>query len=57
LSNKASVLNTEKVNELMAVNWFCDIEQAKADLGFYPQYNLKSGVRASIEWYKSNKWL
>ena len=57
LSNKAAVLNLEKVNELMAVNWWCDIEPAKADLGFYPQYNLRAGVTESIKWYKTNKWL
>ena len=56
LSNKAPILNVEKLNELMAVNWSCDIEQAKADLGFYPEYNLKAGVSETLKWYKSNKW-
>lgn len=57
LSNKASVLNREKLNELMAVNWSCDIEPAKSDLGFSPEYNLEAGVAATLKWYKSNKWL
>jgi UDP-glucose 4-epimerase len=57
LNNRASILNTEKLDELMAVNWSCDIEQAKADLGFYPEYNLKAGVTATLKWYKSNRWL
>jgi UDP-glucose 4-epimerase len=57
LSNKASVLNVEKINELMAVNWFCSIENARADLGFYPEYNLKTGVTETLKWYKANKWL
>jgi UDP-glucose 4-epimerase len=57
LSNKASTLNVEKLNELMAVNWHCDIEDAKADLGFYPGYNLKAGVRETLDWYKQHKWL
>ncbi len=57
LKNKAAVLNVEKLNELMAVNWYCNIEQAKADLGFYPVYNLKAGVTETLAWYKSNKWL
>jgi UDP-glucose 4-epimerase len=57
LKNKASVLNVEKLNELMAVNWNCSIEQAKADLGFYPEYNLKAGVAETLKWYKANKWL
>lgn len=57
LNHKASVLNTEKLKELMAVNWHCDIEQAKAELGFYPQYNLQAGVTETLKWYKANKWL
>jgi UDP-glucose 4-epimerase len=57
LNNKASVLNVEKLNELMAVNWNCDIGQAKADLGFYPEHNLTSGVTETLKWYKAHKWL
>jgi UDP-glucose 4-epimerase len=57
LRNKASALNVEKLNELMAVNWSCDIELAKTDLGFYPEYNLKTGIPETLKWYKSNKWL
>ena len=57
LSNKAAILNVEKVDELMAVNWSCDIGEAKADLGFYPAYNLRDGVTETLKWYKANKWL
>jgi nucleoside-diphosphate-sugar epimerase len=57
LSNKAATLNVEKLNELMAVNWDCDIEPAIADLGFSPEYDLKAGVAETIKWYKTNKWL
>jgi len=57
LSNKASVLNVEKLKELMAVNWNCDISQAKADLEFTPTYDLKAGVTETLNWYKANKWL
>ncbi|HEY4326106.1 MAG TPA: NAD(P)-dependent oxidoreductase [Mucilaginibacter sp.] len=57
MNNKASTLNVEKLNELMAVNWSCGIEMAKAELGFCPEYNLKKGVTETLEWYKANKWL
>jgi nucleoside-diphosphate-sugar epimerase len=57
LSNKAAVLNIEKLNELTAINWNCDIEAAKSDLGFYPLYNLQSGMAETLKWYKANKWL
>ena len=57
LRNKAATLNVEKLNELMAVNWFCDIEKAKTGLGFTPEYDLQAGVAETIKWYKSNHWL
>jgi len=57
LSGKASALNVEKLNELMAVNWDCDIEQAHTGIGFTPVYDLKSGVTETMKWYKANKWL
>ncbi|WP_419699179.1 NAD-dependent epimerase/dehydratase family protein [Mucilaginibacter sp. NFX135] len=57
LRNKAAVVNIEKIDELMAVNWYCDNESAKADLGFYPVYNLKTGLVETLTWYKANKWL
>lgn len=57
LANKAVILNVEKLSELTAVNWYCDITRAKAELGFDPQYDLRSGVTESLDWYKANKWL
>jgi UDP-glucose 4-epimerase len=57
LRNKAAVVNIEKIDELMAVNWSCDNEKAKAELGFYPAYNLQAGLTETLIWYKANKWL
>ena len=57
LSGKASALNPEKVKELMALNWFCSIDKAKHDLGYYPRYDLEAGLEETLKWYKDNKWL
>ncbi|AYL94625.1 NAD-dependent epimerase/dehydratase family protein [Mucilaginibacter celer] len=57
LRNKAAILNIEKLNELTATNWHCDIEAAKSDLGFYPLYNLQAGMAETLKWYKAHKWL
>lgn len=57
LANKAVILNVEKLSELTAVNWYCDITRAKTELGFDPQYDLRSGVAESLDWYRANKWL
>lgn len=55
--NKAPMLNIEKLNELTAVNWCCDIQKAKANLNFKPVYNLEQGLKEALEWYKINNWL
>jgi UDP-glucose 4-epimerase len=57
LTNKATVLNTEKLKELTGVNWACEIEKAKYDLGYNPVYNLDAGLNETLNWYKTNKWL
>lgn len=54
---KASPLSIEKLNELTAVNWSCDISKARAELDFAPQYDLRKGLEESLEWYRSNQWL
>jgi nucleoside-diphosphate-sugar epimerase len=54
--NKTPALNVEKLNELTAVNWCCDIERARKELEFNPRYNLEQGLKEALEWYKINKW-
>ncbi len=55
--NKPSVINREKLHELAAINWVCDINKANKDLNFIPKYNLQTGLEDTISWYKKNKWL
>lgn len=57
LGGKSSTLNPEKVKELVAINWFCSIEKAKHELGYYPRYDLNAGLEETLKWYKDNKWL
>jgi len=55
--NKPSVISREKLHELAAINWICDITKANKDLNFIPKYNLQTGLEDTISWYKKNKWL
>lgn len=55
--NKVSAVNIEKLNELTALNWVCNIDKAKRELGFDPQYDLEKGLKETIQWYQKNKWL
>lgn len=55
--NKPAVINREKLHELAAKNWSCDVSKAKAELNFSPVFNLEKGLTNSIQWYKDNKLL
>ncbi len=57
MGDKVPVVSREKLNELLAENWGCDISRAKKELGFSPAYNLQSGLEETIGWYRKNNWL
>lgn len=48
--------NKDKVNELAADGWFCDIHNLQNDTGFVPQYTLKEGISITIKALKDNKY-
>ncbi|HEV7381882.1 MAG TPA: NAD-dependent epimerase/dehydratase family protein [Dyadobacter sp.] len=56
-SQKAPVLNREKIGELTAENWNCSIDRAKEKLGYNPQFKLEKGVHQTLSWYREQQWL
>ena len=56
-TKRLNVLNRDKYNILTQRNWQCDIEPARRDLGFAPEWPLERGVRATVKWYKEAGWL
>jgi len=54
---KPPVFNVEKVNELSAHNWNCDIQPTQFDFNFKAEYDLEKGMNETIEWYKKEGWL
>ena len=57
LSGHVTALNNDKYHILRQRNWQCDIEPARRELGYEPQWQLERGVKETIAWYKENKWL
>ncbi len=55
-SSKTPVIYPERLGELTAQNWSCDISQANKILNYHPKYNLASGLKESLRWYKHNNW-
>lgn len=55
-SSKTPVLYPERLRELTAESWACDIKKAEADLKFQPKFNLQDGLKETLIWYKQNNW-
>lgn len=56
-TGKVSALNNDKYHILRQRNWRCDIEPARSELGYEPEYPLERGVKETIDWYKKEHWL
>jgi len=56
-SKVTPALNKEKMAELTAVNWACNIENARKDLAYQPDFDLEKGLSKTLNWYQINKWL
>jgi UDP-glucose 4-epimerase len=54
---KATVLNREKISELAARNWNCDVQELSTDFCFEAEYDLEKGLNETIAWYKKAGWL
>ncbi|MBC7886148.1 MAG: NAD(P)-dependent oxidoreductase [Saprospiraceae bacterium] len=50
-------LNIDKVNEIKARNWKCDVLDLETELEFKAEYDLTKGIPETVQWYKDNKWL
>ena len=57
LTGKFPTLYMERVNEIKAKNWSCDITNLKSDLQFKAQYSLQQAIDETTAWYLNNKWI
>lgn len=57
ITGQPSTLNRDKYKIMKQRNWRCDISPIKKELGYKPEYDLRSGVKQTIEWYKKHQWL
>lgn len=56
LSGKPALLDRGRVTA-MARSWILDISKAKRELSFAPRFDLKEGIRRTIQWYRKEGWL
>lgn len=56
-STKPALINFEKARDMVQNYWTCSHEKAKRDFGFEQQIELETGIRRTIQWYRSEGWL
>ena len=55
--NKPSPLSRDKIPELAAENWHCDATLLFETIQFKPEFDLYSGMKNTVDWYKQAGWL
>jgi dihydroflavonol-4-reductase len=56
-SSKPALINFEKAKDMVQDYWTCDSSKAKRDFGYEQQISLEAGIRDTVSWYKTHKWL
>ena len=57
LGGGAQILTGGKVNEIFHADWSAADRRLAAAIGFQPRYDLASGFRDTILWYRAKRWL
>lgn len=55
LLKTSSILNKEKMNELLISNWICDTTPLEKELNFKARYSLEDGLKETLDWCKKEK--
>jgi len=56
LRRKPAIFNRQKVPELRA-SWVMDVSRLRDRLGWAPRWDLPTGLRATVAWYRQEGWL
>ena len=56
-AGRPALTNRQKVREASQAYWLCDVNKARAELGFEAAFPLPRGLEITWRWYRDNKWL
>ncbi|MCZ2101818.1 MAG: NAD(P)-dependent oxidoreductase [Chitinophagales bacterium] len=57
ITGKYPTLYVERVNEIKAKNWSCDVANLEQDLNFKPRYTLQEAIDETTAWYQHHHWI
>ncbi len=57
ITKKPSIINQQKVAELLPDFWICSPQKIKKELGFEAKTSIEEGVTQTLQWYLKQRWL
>jgi len=57
ISGRAVIFSPGKVSEVWHQDWVVHERRLAAHLGFLAKFDLRSGFRQTVDWYRTHKWL
>lgn len=57
LTGRPGLLNEQRLVDVRQRSWLFSGEKARRELGFEARYDLETGVRETVEWYRREGWL
>ncbi len=57
LAGRATLLSSDKANELLAEAWLCSPARLETATGWHAETDLATGLRQTAAWYRRSGWL
>jgi nucleoside-diphosphate-sugar epimerase len=57
IRGEATLVRSEKVEEMKQLAWVCSTEKAQKGLNWRPQTPLKEAIQRTTRWYTEHKWI
>jgi nucleoside-diphosphate-sugar epimerase len=57
ITNRPSMLNSDKYHEMTARYWCSSAEKLGFNLNYEPEYDIYKGFQITADWYREHKWL
>ena len=54
---KPSIVNIDKVRDLLTAYWTCDSGKIEREVGFRSTVEAREGFERTLSWYRTNRWL
>lgn len=52
ISQRSTLVNAQKMKEILAESWLCNIQKSRDLLNWEPQANLEAKLRSTLDWYR-----